>query len=72
VAVIAETHLALIEGAAGELPRSAFAALLPAVLARADLARLRRAGYDPFARQVGRPDPWRGWRLAWAAWRRRY
>jgi phytoene synthase len=72
VVAFAATHLALVEAAAAELPQSACAALLPAVLARADLARLRRARYDPFARRVGLPDPWRGWRLTWAAWRRRY
>jgi hypothetical protein len=37
------------------------------VLARADLARLRRAGFDPFDRRVARPDGLRGWRLALAA-----
>jgi phytoene synthase len=72
VAAFAASHLALVEAAAEVLPHSAFAALLPAVLARADLARLKRARYDPFARLVRRPDPWRGWRLTWAAWRRRH
>jgi NADH dehydrogenase [ubiquinone] 1 alpha subcomplex assembly factor 6 len=71
VAEFAATHLAPAEAAAAELPRTAFPALLPAVLGRADLARMRRARYDPFARRVRLPDPWRGWRLAWAAWGRR-
>jgi len=47
-------------------------ALLPAVLAGADLARLRRAGYDPFAPPVATADPWRSWRLATAALTARY
>jgi len=72
VAEFAATHLALVEAATEELPRHVFPALLPAALARADLALLGRARYDPFARRVGLPDPWRGWRLTWAAWRRRY
>jgi len=72
VAAFAASHLGLVEAAAEELPHRAFPALLPAVLARADLARLKRARYDPFARLVRLPDPWRGWRLTWAAWRRRH
>lgn len=72
VAEFAAVHLRAVEAAASDLPQSAVPALLPAALARADLARLKRAGYDPFARLARLPDPWRGWRLAWAAWRRRY
>jgi len=72
VAAFAASHLALVEAAAEDLPHRAFPALLPSVLARADLARLKRARYDPFARLVRLPDPWRGWRLTWAAWRRRH
>ena len=49
------------------LPRTALPALLAAVLAGADLARLRRAGYDPFAPRVAASDPWRSWRLTLAA-----
>jgi phytoene synthase len=54
------------------VPRAALPALLPAVLAASDLARLERAGYDPFDRRLARPDRWRGWRLALAALARRY
>jgi phytoene synthase len=32
-----------------DIPRAALPALLPAVLARRDLTRLERAGFDPFA-----------------------
>lgn len=71
LADFASAHLAAAERAAAALPPTALPALLPAALARGDLARLKRAGYDPFARVVRIPDPWRGWRLTWAAWRRR-
>jgi NADH dehydrogenase [ubiquinone] 1 alpha subcomplex assembly factor 6 len=71
LADFATAHLAAAERAAAALPLTALPALLPAALARGDLARLKRAGYDPFARTVRIPDPWRGWRLTWAAWRRR-
>jgi phytoene synthase len=54
------------------VPRAALPALLPAVLAAADLARLGRAGYDPFDRRLARRDPWRSWRLTLAALARRY
>jgi phytoene synthase len=72
VATAAAGHLAAARAQQGAVPRSALAALLPAVLAGADLARLKRAGYDPFDRRLARPDPWRGWRLTLAALRRRY
>jgi NADH dehydrogenase [ubiquinone] 1 alpha subcomplex assembly factor 6 len=72
LAEFATAHLAAAEAAAAHLPQRAFAAVLPAVLARADLARLKRARYDPFARLARLPDPWRGWRLTRAAWRRRH
>jgi NADH dehydrogenase [ubiquinone] 1 alpha subcomplex assembly factor 6 len=57
---------------ARHVPRAALPALLPATLAGADLARLRRAGYDPFERRLAAPDPWRSWRLTLAALIGRY
>ena len=48
-------------------PRSAIAALLPAIVADRFLARLQRAGYDPFAPVLAVPDPLQIWRLAAAA-----
>jgi hypothetical protein len=45
----------------------ALPALLPAVIARHGLARLRRAGYDPCDPVLARPDPLQSWRLAAAA-----
>jgi len=47
-------------------PRVARPALLPAVIARHYLARLNRAGGDPFARGLQKPDPLQVWRLALA------
>ena len=55
-----------------QVPRAALPALLPGVLAAADLRRLRRAGHDVFAPSLQRPDPLRSWRLAWAMLRGRY
>jgi NADH dehydrogenase [ubiquinone] 1 alpha subcomplex assembly factor 6 len=72
VAARAAFHLEEARALSPDVPRAALPALLPAVLARADLARLARAGYDPFAPPVAAPDPWRAWRLAFAALRKRY
>jgi NADH dehydrogenase [ubiquinone] 1 alpha subcomplex assembly factor 6 len=71
VVALAERHLAEARSGASALPRAALPALLPATLARADLARLARAGFDPFDVRVARPDPLRSWRLALAMLRRR-
>jgi NADH dehydrogenase [ubiquinone] 1 alpha subcomplex assembly factor 6 len=67
VAAAAARHLAEARSLRRSLARAALPALLPAVLAGADLARLRRAGYDPFAPRVAATDPWRSWRLTLAA-----
>jgi NADH dehydrogenase [ubiquinone] 1 alpha subcomplex assembly factor 6 len=72
VAARAAFHLEEARALSPDVPRAALPALLPAVLARADLARLARAGYDPFAPPVAAPDPWRAWRLVFAALRKRY
>ncbi len=72
VAARAEAHLGAARALRPQIPRTALPALLPAVLARADLARLARGGYDPFAPAIARPDPWRSWRLALASLRGRY
>jgi NADH dehydrogenase [ubiquinone] 1 alpha subcomplex assembly factor 6 len=72
VAAAAAGHLANARARRGAVPRAALPALLPGVLAGADLARLARAGYDPFDRRLAGHDPWRGWRLTLAALARRY
>jgi NADH dehydrogenase [ubiquinone] 1 alpha subcomplex assembly factor 6 len=72
VAAAAARHLGEARSLRRMLPRAALPALLPAALASADLARLRRAGYDPFAPLVAASDPWRSWRLTVAALTARY
>ena len=72
VAARARSRLDAARALRPSLSRAALPALLPAVLAQADLARLARAGYDPFAPAVARPDPWRSWRLTLASLRGRY
>jgi len=59
----ASRHLAAAHARRGEIPRSALPALLPAVIARRSLARLKRAGYDPFNPDLVKPDPLQSWRL---------
>jgi phytoene synthase len=53
-------------------PRPLAAAFLPATLARAGLAQLRRANYDPFDTRLQHPNPGRVWRLLWATLSGRY
>lgn len=67
VAAAAQRHLAAARALRRLVPRTALPALLPGVLARADLARLKRAGYDPLDPRLAAQDPRRGWRLAFAA-----
>jgi len=47
-------------------------ALVPAVIAERSLARLKRAGYDPFDPALTAPDTMQSWRLAIASLRKRY
>ena len=72
VARAADRHLTHARSLRARVPQTALPALLPAVLARADLVRLARAGYDPFDRRVAGRHAGRSWRLALAAFRRRY
>ncbi|HEY4470382.1 MAG TPA: phytoene/squalene synthase family protein [Stellaceae bacterium] len=72
IAETAASHLHAAREQRAEIPRSAFAALLPAVVARRHLARLRQAGYDPFAPALAAPDPLQIWRLALAALQGRF
>jgi len=53
-------------------PKSAHPALLLSSLAQGYLARLHRAGYDPFDPRVRRTDPGAVWRLIWARLRGRF
>ena len=52
---------------AGAVPRALRPALLPATLADLYLARLARAGCDPFDPHVQQPAPGRAWRLLLAS-----
>jgi len=68
----AEAHLTAARSNRRHVPRTALPALLPAILAAADLRRLRRARYQVFDPALARPDPLRSWRLTAAALARRY
>ena len=71
IADAAASHLRAAREQRADIPRSTFAALLPAVIASRHLARLEHAGYDPFAPALSAPDPLQIWRLALAALRSR-
>jgi len=63
IAAAAAAHLAAARRHRRDVPRAALPALLPAVIADRALARLRRAGGDPFAPGIAAPDPLLIWRL---------
>lgn len=66
IARTAWRHLAAARALRGHLPRAALPAVLLARIAATALARLERAGFDPFA-GAGESDPLQSWRLAVAA-----
>ena len=70
--VAAVRHLRAGRKGHARLPRSSIAALLPAVVADRFLARLRRAGYDPFASALAAPDPLQIWQLGYSAMLNRF
>jgi NADH dehydrogenase [ubiquinone] 1 alpha subcomplex assembly factor 6 len=72
IAAAAEVHLRSARGIGDAVPRAALPALLPAVIADRSLLRLKRAGYDPFAPGLARPDPLQSWRIAAAAMRKNF
>jgi NADH dehydrogenase [ubiquinone] 1 alpha subcomplex assembly factor 6 len=72
IAETAESHLASARQLRAEVPRGALPALLPGVIAERALARLRRAGWNPFDPRLAAPDTLQSWRLAAAAWRGRF
>ncbi len=72
IAACAREHLRAARALTGQVPKAARPALLGATLADQALARLARAGYDPFADRLRDPAPGRAWRLAWASLRGRY
>ncbi|TWB31730.1 phytoene/squalene synthase family protein [Nitrospirillum bahiense] len=72
IADAARTELTAARRLRGQLPRAAVPALLPARLASFSLARLAKAGHDPLAPELLRPDGLRAARLAWAAFSGRW
>lgn len=64
LAAAASRHLDLARAHRVQIPRSALPALLPAVVARRSLLRLKRAACDPFDPVLAIPDPLQSWRLA--------
>jgi NADH dehydrogenase [ubiquinone] 1 alpha subcomplex assembly factor 6 len=67
IAAAAQSHLEMARAGGRTIPRPAFAALLPTVVAARTLHRLARARYDPFDPRQARADPLQSWRLALAA-----
>jgi len=72
VAAAAVRHLDEARQHRAAVPRAALPALLPALAAERGLARLRRAGWNPFDPRVNAPDPLLVWRMAGAMLRRRF
>ena len=62
----AREHLATARVLKAQVPKRALPVLLLARLASQALARLEKAGYDPFDPSVQAPHPGRVWRLWWA------
>ena len=67
LAATALRHLGLARTRHRKLPRSALPALLPAIVARRSLRRLKTAGFDPFDETLAAPDPLQSWRFVAAA-----
>jgi NADH dehydrogenase [ubiquinone] 1 alpha subcomplex assembly factor 6 len=72
IVAVALGHLAAARARRRSIARSALPALLPAIVAERSLARLRRAGYDPFDPALTVPDAMQSWRIAVASLRDRY
>ena len=72
IAEAAAGHLEEARRHRPEIPRSAHAAMLSAVVAERFLTRLRQAGFNPFAPELAMPDTLQSWRLFAAALRHRF
>jgi phytoene synthase len=72
LATTAEDFFADARRLGAAVARPALPALLPATLADGYLARLARAGFDPFSRRVQRPGTGRYFHLVFSAWRGRF
>lgn len=64
IAATASQHLDAVRPFVGSISRRAFPALLPGVIARQSLVRLKRVGYDVYHAGFAAPDPLQAWRLA--------
>jgi len=72
IAEAAAEHLEAARRNRREVPRSARAPLLSAVIADRFLGRLKRASYNPFAPELAAPDTLQSWQLFAAALRGRF
>jgi len=72
IAEAAAGHLREARRNRREVPRSARAAMLLAVVADRFLARLKQADFNPLAPELAIPDPLQSWRLFAAALRHRF
>ena len=63
IAEAAAAHLRAARAQRRTVPRAAFPALLPAIVADRALARLKRVGYDPYDPALAAADPLLIWRL---------
>jgi NADH dehydrogenase [ubiquinone] 1 alpha subcomplex assembly factor 6 len=72
IAAAASWHLASARAHRHSIARRALPALLPAIVAERSLARLERAGYDPFDPGLAAPDAMQSWWLAIASLRNRF
>ena len=72
LAAAAARHLVCARARRAGIARSALPALLPAIIAQRSLARLKRAGFDPFDPALSTPDPLQSWRLAAAMLLKRF
>lgn len=64
IARIASQHLDAAHALARSISRRALPALLPAVVAKQSLIRLKRAGYNVYDEAFAAPDPLQAWRIA--------
>jgi NADH dehydrogenase [ubiquinone] 1 alpha subcomplex assembly factor 6 len=72
IVAVAYGHLAAARAHRRSIAHAALPALLPAIVAERSLARLKRAGFDPFDPALVAPDTMQSWRLAIASLRYRF
>jgi NADH dehydrogenase [ubiquinone] 1 alpha subcomplex assembly factor 6 len=72
IVAVAFGHLAAARAHRRSIAHAALPALLPAIVAERSLARLKRAGFDPFDPALVAPDTMQSWRLAIGSLRNRF